>query len=280
MKVYDLHCHSTASDGALSPRELVHRAKRCGVDVLALTDHDTLSGIPQAQEAANEIDLEFITGVEISSDWQGRAIHIVGLGVDTQNSALLSGLARLQAMRKTRAMQMAHKLEKAGISGAVVWAENKSENTNLTRTHFARLLVERNKASTVSDVFKHYLRAGKPGYVKSIWAPMAETVTWIIDAGGQAIIAHPSRYNLTATKMGYLLTDFIECGGTGLEIAYSSCNRDIIRNNTKIAKKFGLKASLGSDFHDPDIPWTQLGKLPRLANDLTPIWENGLIQIK
>lgn len=273
MRIYDLHTHSTASDGLLSPTELVLRARAKGVETLALTDHDTTAGLHEAQTAANEHGLELIPGVEISATWRERTIHIVGLGIDPTNSVLLEGLTTLQHKRDERAQRIAERLEKEGFTNVLAGARSFGDGRNVTRTHFARYLVEQGVATQVSDVFKRYLRRGKPGYVNAYWAPLADAVAWINAAGGKAVIAHPSRYDLTGTKMRELLTDFTAAGGAALEVIYcSGCDPNTQRNNARFAREFGLAASVGSDFHDPSVSWVELGKLGRLPPDINPVW--------
>lgn len=270
--VYDLHSHSTASDGLLSPRELVARAKQFGVDVLALTDHDTVAGLSEAKAAADALAIALLNGVEISATWNRRTVHIVGLGIDTHNAVLLAGLDQLQAKRRERAAEMGRRLEAAGFPNAFAGAQRYGDGHNVTRTHFARYLMECGAAPSVADVFHSYLRAGKPGYVKTEWVPLAEAVKWIHNAGGQAVVAHPGRYDFTGSMLRAFLTDFVDCGGDGIEVVYSGCSPDMLRNNANYARQFRLRASVGSDFHDPTVPWVELGRLAQLPTDLPPIW--------
>jgi predicted metal-dependent phosphoesterase TrpH len=272
--IYDLHSHSTASDGVLSPWELVERAHNRGVNVLALTDHDTIDGLKEAKKAAESFGLGFVPGVEISVTWQGRLVHVVGLGVDETAHKLKEGLAQLQQTRQQRAEQIGRSLEKAGISGALEGAVKFASGGNPTRTHFARYLVAKGKSRSVANIFKRYLVPGKPGYVKVEWATLEQAVQWIADAGGVAVVAHPGRYKMTATRMRLLLEDFIACGGAGLEVVSGGCGQDVINNYAALAKRFGLKASTGSDFHDPAYGWIDLGRFPPLPAGLAPIWDS------
>jgi predicted metal-dependent phosphoesterase TrpH len=256
----------------MSPRDLVARARSQNVDVLALTDHDTLDGLAEARAAAVEYGLSLLNGVEISADWNGRSLHVVGLGIDPGNGTLRHGLTQVQAIRQQRAEEMARRLEAAGFRNALEGARRYGDGRNVTRTHFARYLVAQGAAASVSDVFRNYLRAGKTGYVKTTWAPLREAVAWINGAGGRAVIAHPSRYNFSGCMMRALLADFVDCGGAGLEVVYSGCDPNTIRDNAAYARRFKLRASLGSDFHDPNVPWAELGRLPPLPADLIPIW--------
>jgi len=272
---YDLHAHSTASDGLLTPTELVSRAKEQHVDVLALTDHDTVAGIEEAKTAALTHNICLVPGVEISSQWQKTGIHVIGLDINTQSVELLSQLQDLQTLRTTRAQEIGRRLAKEGIPDAYQGALRYTKAENLTRTHFARFLVDQGKASSISGVFKHYLAQGKPGYVKTEWPALEKVVQLIKHAGGIAIIAHPARYKLTANKTRQLLQDFKNHGGVGIEVAHGDCNRDTTAANIKLAEKFELQASVGSDFHDPDTPWLELGRLPRLPAGLPTVWDNG-----
>ncbi len=276
MSVYDLHSHSTASDGTLSPSDLVHRAAEQGVDVLALTDHDSLNGLAEAQQAAKENGIKLINGVEISASWDNRTLHIVGLGIDPSNQTLQTGLQQLQHIRLARAEKMAFKLEKAGIPNALKGAQALAKAGSVTRTHFARHIVNVGKATTLKDVFKHYLAANKTGYVKTQWCSLEDAVNWIKQAGGQAVIAHPDRYKMTASKFRACLNDFKHFGGTGIEVVYSGTHRDVINQNASFARNFDLRASVGSDFHSPGTSWVELGKLPPLPKDLTPIWSDWM----
>jgi predicted metal-dependent phosphoesterase TrpH len=272
---YDLHSHSTASDGTLTPTELVRRAHQHGVDVLALTDHDCVTGLTEAIAAAHEEQISLLPGIELSATWASRTIHIVGLDIDFHNRQLLDGCKAIQSTRIQRAEEMARRLGRKGIPDALNGARKFAGAGNITRTHFARYLVELGKANSVSDVFNRYLVPNKPGYVKTQWAELEEAVAWIVSAGGQAVIAHPGRYKLTSTKMRALLGDFVDCGGTGLEVVYSGCDRGTVESNAHFARQFGLKASAGSDFHNPGIPWIELGKLPPLPRHLDPVWVDG-----
>ncbi len=277
MLVYDLHSHSTASDGTLSPTNLVHRAAEQGVNVLALTDHDTLKGLAEARQAAKKNGIRLINGVEISASWENRTLHIVGLGIDPNNQPLQAGLHQLQSIRLERAEKMALKLEKAGIPNALKGAQALANTGSVTRTHFARHIVNVGKATTLKDVFKHYLATNKTGYVKTQWCSLEHAIGWIKQAGGQAIIAHPDRYKMTASKFRALLGEFKRFGGEGIEVIYSGLHRDVINQNANFARNFDLRASVGSDFHSPGTGWVELGKLPPLPEDLTPIWSDWML---
>jgi predicted metal-dependent phosphoesterase TrpH len=213
----DLHCHSTASDGLLAPAALVGLARDKGVSLLALTDHDDTSGLAEAASAADELGLDFVPGVEISATWSDRTVHVVGLGIDASNAALVEGLARVRGSRRRRAGRMAEELSKVGIEGSFEGAAAYAENPEvLSRTHFARYLVERNYARDVKSVFHRYLAQGKPGYVPHEWAALADAVGWIRASGGVAVMAHPGRYRLSEAEMDGLLAEFQTAGGRGV----------------------------------------------------------------
>lgn len=270
--LYDLHAHSTASDGTLSPEDLVERAVGAGVTHLALTDHDSTDGVVRARATARRLGLELIAGVEISVTWQSRVIHIVGLHVDIDHPELQAGLASLRAHRDWRAEEIARKLEKAGIDGALQGASEFATGPVISRTHFARFLVRKGLALSVRDVFKRYLVRGKPGYVAGTWASLADAVGWIRAAGGVAVVAHPARYDLTGAKLRQLLTEFRDCGGCALEVISGSHGRDDVLRMSRFARELDLAASAGSDYHGPENPWVDLGRLDRLPDGLSPIW--------
>ena len=273
MTCYDLHSHSTVSDGSLSPEQLVARAIDQGVDVLALTDHDGTEGIIAAQAAAQGTKLSLVTGVEISVTWGSSTIHILGLKVDHKNEALQKGLEKIRDYRKERAVKIAERLEKSGISGAYEGASQYASPVMLGRVHFAKFLVDKGHAKNINDVFKRYLVRNKPGYVSGEWATLAQAVNWINGAGGQAVIAHPARYKMTATKLRRLITEFKELGGVGLEVVSGRQHPEEIKTLAKLANDFNLLASCGSDFHSPDNTWVELGRLPELPSSVNPIWK-------
>ena len=273
MYCYDLHSHSTASDGTLTPTELVSRAVTAGVDVLALTDHDTLDGYAEARRAAAAEDIRLLAGVEVSVVWKNMTIHVLGLNVDPESRTLLDGLRGLLAFRDRRAEEIAHKLEKAGIPDALAGAVAYRRGRILSRTHFAHFLHEHGHAASLRDVFKRYLVKGKPGYVRGQWAPMSEALGWIIEAGGLPVIAHPARYGLTRTKLAGLIGEFREAGGVGLEVVSGSHSRDETLHMAALSREHKLFASAGSDYHGPEKPWVNLGRLRPLPNGCTPIWE-------
>lgn len=269
---YDLHSHSTASDGALTPTQLVERAATQDVNVLALTDHDGTEGIEEALFAARNHDLTLIPGVEVSVSWRGQTIHIVGLNVDVDDDSLQQGLKTLRDYRVVRARRIAEKLDKAGIPGALEGAAAYASETMLGRMHFAQFLVEKGYAKDTKDVFKRFLVRNKPGYVPADWTGLQDAVGWITDAGGQAVIAHPGRYRLTRTKLRRLIEDFKSFGGVGLEVASGSQHPDEVTQMARLAEEFDLLASCGSDFHSPEQHWTELGRILPLPASVTPIW--------
>jgi predicted metal-dependent phosphoesterase TrpH len=274
IKSPDLHTHSTASDGTLSPAQLVARAAAAEVRVLALTDHDTLAGIAEAERAAAGCGLQLVPGVEVSVSWQAQTVHIVGLGVDPHNPALNAGLEELRAYRHWRAEEIGRRLQKIGYQDAYAGAKALSNGRLIGRTHFARYLVAQGAADDVRNVFKHFLVKGKPGHVRGQWAALADAVGWIRAAGGQAVIAHPARYGLTRTKLLRLIGEFKAAGGTGIEVISGSHSRDEYFVYARHAREQGLLASAGSDFHGPEQPWIELGRLPPLPAGCQPIWQD------
>jgi predicted metal-dependent phosphoesterase TrpH len=270
----DLHCHSVVSDGTLTPEELALRAKTNGVELWALTDHDEIGGVERAAAAAKANGLAFLSGVEISVTFIGQTVHIVGLGFDANNAALREGLQRTRGGRKERAQEMSDGLAKVGIRGAFEGALTYAGNPDLiSRTHFARYLVETGVCKETNEVFRKYLTEGKPGFVPHRWASLKDAVQWITDAGGMAVIAHPARYGFTANEEFALFTEFKGHGGCGVEVVTGSHTAAEYVSYAHTAQEFGLAASRGSDFHSPAESHTELGALPLLPGHLTPIWE-------
>ncbi len=269
---YDLHTHSTASDGTLAPAGLVRRAAAAGIDCLALTDHDTVDGIAEAAVAADRCGIRLQPGVEISVTWERQTIHVVGLGVDPGARTLRAGLARLQDFRRWRAEEIGRRLERIGVADACAGARALAAGPIVGRTHFARLLVQRGRARSVREVFQHFLVRGKPGHVPGEWATLEEAVAWIRAAGGQAVIAHPARYRLSSGRLRRLIGEFRECGGEALEVVSGSHGRDAVAAMAGVARREGMLASAGSDYHGPGSPWIELGRLPPLPAGCTPVW--------
>jgi predicted metal-dependent phosphoesterase TrpH len=270
----DLHCHSTVSDGLLTPAALVRRAKENGVDLLALTDHDEIGGLAEANAEAQAIGQGFCNGVEISVSWgDDQTVHVVGLGFDAGYAPLMDGLAKVRGGRDSRAQRMAAELDKVGIHGAYEGALKYAGNPALiSRAHFARYIVELGHAKEVKSVFDWWLAKGKPGYVGHPWATMEDALGWIHGAGGIAVVAHPGRYRLSKDELHEMFGVFKELGGRGIEVISGSHGEDEMREYANVARKFGFLASRASDFHGPGESWIDLGKLPDLPPDLTPVW--------
>jgi hypothetical protein len=270
----DLHCHSVVSDGTLTPEALAVRAKTNGVELWALTDHDEIGGQQRAAAAAAAQGMHYLTGVEISVTFIGQTVHIVGLGFDADNAALNAGLAQTRGGRGQRAKDMAAGLAKVGIKDAYEGALKFAGNHDLiSRTHFARFLVESGVCKETNEVFRKYLTEGKPGYVEHRWATLKDAVTWITEAGGMAVIAHPARYKFSANQEFALFTEFKGHGGQGVEVITGSHTPAEYLSYADTAREYGLAASRGSDFHSPAESHTELGTLPYLPGQLTPVWE-------
>ena len=270
----DLHCHSVVSDGTLTPEELAPRAAANGVELWSLTDHDEIGGQHRAIAAAHAAGMAYLTGAEISVTFAGVTVHIVGLGFDPDNAALREGLAETRDGRIPRARDMADQLAKVGIAGAYDGALKYVGNPQLvSRTHFARFLVETGVCRDTPEVFRKYLTEGKPGYVPHRWAALGDAVRWITQAGGVAVIAHPARYKFTANEEYALFSEFKAHGGQGVEVVTGSHTAAEYVTYADMAREFGLAASRGSDFHGPEESYTDLGKLPFLPDTLTPVWE-------
>ena len=270
----DLHCHSVVSDGTLTPEALAERAISNGVELWALTDHDEIGGQARAAAAAKAVGMRYITGVEISVTFLGKTVHIVGLGIDTDNPDLREGLEQTRGGRRMRAQDMADGLAKVGIKGAFEGALQYVGNPDLiSRTHFARHLVETGVCKETNEVFRKYLTEGKPGYVEHRWATLKDAVGWITGAGGMAVVAHPARYKFTPNEEFALFTEFKGHGGRGVEVVTGSHSAAEYVTYAATAQEFGLAASRGSDFHSPLESHTELGTLPYLPGGLTPVWE-------
>ncbi len=269
----DLHCHSTVSDGVLAPSAVAERARAQGVEVWALTDHDEVGGLDQARSTAHDLGMQFINGVEISVTWAQKTIHIVGLNFDADNVQLRDGLAKTRSGRQRRAEDMSADLARVGIPNCYEGALKYVGNPDLiSRAHFARYLVEIGVCPDVSSVFKSYLTEGHPGFVPHRWATLAEALKWITQAGGSAIVAHPGRYDLDLLKADVFFNEFKSLGGVGIEVVTGSHTPDQYEEYAKIAKQYNFLASRGSDFHAVEKGMLDLGQLPSLPKDLTPVW--------
>ena len=271
----DLHCHSTVSDGVLTPAQLVERAFQRGVKLLALTDHDDVAGLEEARLAAVEKNITFINGVEISVSWRRRTIHVLGLNIDPSYPPLVEGLAAIRAGRIQRARNIAAALEKAGIEGSLEGAYTYVGTRGLIgRTHFARFLIENGHAKDMKSVFKKYLVKGKPGYASHEWATLSETIDWINASGGRAVIAHPARYNLGKNVLNDLLDEFCALGGKAIEVISASHTSQQVEVFAEHAKTNNLLVSCGSDFHGPNESYYDLGRLPELPAGCVPVWHD------
>lgn len=270
----DLHAHSNISDGMLAPVDLVAHAAAHQVQVLALTDHDDTSGLAAASAEAARLGMQFINGVEISVTWKKRTLHIVGLKINPDYPPLKAGLEVIRAGRHTRAVGMAAGLEKAGIKGSLEGAYHYAQEGIISRTHFARFLVEKGYAKDNKAVFKNYLVKGKPGYFEHQWANLEDAVSWIVGSGGVAVLAHPGRYDLKRTSMLVLLEEFRALGGTAIEVVTSSHTADQYAEFAKYAHQFDLKASQGSDYHGKGLSFMEMGRLPTLPSMCKPVWQD------
>ena len=269
----DLHCHSTASDGWLPPAQVVRRAHTNGVDLLALTDHDTLAGLAEAMEEATRLGLRLVCGVEISVTFVKETVHIVGLGVNTTDTTLNDALAGLRAGRQERARRMGEALAEVGVPGVYEGAQALAHNPEMVgRAHLARHIVSTGRLPDVGAVFRHYLAKGKPGYVEHEWARLEDAVGWIVGAGGIAVIAHPARYRLDPIGMEHLFDRFIACGGKAVEVVSGAHSDDEVRLYAELARRRGLLASRASDFHGVDESRIDLGNCPPLPAGLDPVW--------
>jgi len=269
----DLHCHSIVSDGTLTPEALAARAHANGVELWALTDHDEIGGQQRALAAARSHGLPYLSGTEISITFAGQTVHIVGLGFDAEDPRMKEGLRQTRGGRGERAREMAASLAAVGIQGAFEGALKYAGNPELiSRTHFARYLVEAGVCRETNEVFRKYLTEGKPGFVPHRWATLRDAVSWIVSAGGLAVIAHPARYSFSPTEEYALFSEFKAHGGRGVEVVTGSHSAAEYVKYADMAREFGLAASRGSDFHSPDESHTDLGQLPDLPGNVTPVW--------
>ncbi len=271
----DLHCHSTVSDGVLAPAQLVQRAHANGVELLALTDHDELDALAQAAQAAGALGMRFVAGVEVSVSWAGETVHVLGLGIDADDRRLAAGLARTRQGRLGRARAIAAQLEAAGVPRAFEGALAHAGNPRMvSRTHFARHIVEAGICADVGEVFRRFLVEGRPGHVAHRWAALGEALEWIRGAGGVAVLAHPGCYRLDDTALRALIAEFRDRGGEGIEVVCGGHDAREYRVFARHAQAFGLRASRGSDFHAPGEGAADLGGLPALPSPLVPVWRD------
>lgn len=277
---YDLHSHSICSDGVLSPAEVVRRARANGVDVLALTDHDSTDGLVEAHAAARECGLALVPGVEVSVTWGKQLIHIVALAIDPAYPALRSGLERQRQLRHERAVRIADKLDRLGIAGSLEGASRQAAGAAPGRNHFARFLVEQGHVRDLRQAFKRYLGHGGECHVPCCWASLDEALDWIHAAGGRAVLAHPGRYGMTRSALRRFLAAFRDARGDAIEVISGSQTPDQTRAMAEHAREYGLLASMGSDFHAPGQGWAELGVLPRLPGDCIPVWHDWDVALR
>lgn len=270
--IFDLHTHSDASDGSLTSSELLSLAAENNVDVLSITDHDTVSGYDRiTDDSAGTITL--IAGIELSTIWSGRGIHVVGLNIDPASSKLCHGIERQQSARLARAKTIAQRLTKLGIDDSFDAVQILANGSGIGRPHFARHLVNIGMVKDVATAFRKYLGAGKLGDVNAGWASLDEVVSWVDSAGGIAVLAHPAKYNLTTTKLRLLLDDFVAAGGRAIEVVSGQQDPSVTHRIASLAKDFGLAASSGSDFHHPGLTWSAPGRFAELPGDIPKVWD-------
>jgi len=269
--IFDLHSHTRCSDGSLEPHELIDRAIGQGVDVLAITDHDTLDayrGLSLKQDR-----LELVAGIEFSTQWESTGIHVLGLNVDPASDAVQVGVRYQTEARRQRARRIGEILGKMGVTGAFDGASALAEGSYIGRPHFARYLVDIGRAASVEDAFRKFVGDGKAGDVRQHWADLSQVVQWIREAGGIAVLAHPLKYKLTRTRLKRLLADFMRAGGEGMEVVSGQQQPQLTSAMGQLCDQMKLLASCGSDFHQPDTPWSELGRFPALPRHVTPVWE-------
>lgn len=270
--LFDLHCHSTASDGKLAPAALVQRARDRGVGVLAITDHDSVAAYAELT-GASAAELRLIPGIELSAQWRGQTIHVVGLNIGLHTGAIEEAVTLQRAARQRRALVIAQRLARKGLGDLSPAVAELGERISIGRPHIAELLVERGQARSTDDAFRKHLGTGRIGDVKNEWASLQQVVAWIREAGGSAVIAHPEKYQLTRTRLRDLVSDFRAAGGTALEVVSGRQQAQESRQLAKLCAETGLAASTGSDFHQPDQFWAELGSQPALPEGCEPVWE-------
>lgn len=269
--IFDLHSHTTLSDGSLEPHELIDRAVEKGVGTLAITDHDTLDAYGEIPPLNGAIRL--VAGIELSTQWQNTGIHVLGLNVDLGSDAIQTAATQQSGARLERAWHIGEKLEKKGIEGAFEGAQKLSPGSYIGRPHFAQHLINIGKVNSMDAAFKKYMGDGKAGDVKQQWADLPQIIQWIRDADGIAVLAHPLKYKLTRTKLKRLLDDFIQAGGQGMEVVSGQQQAYLTGDMAQLCEQKGLLASCGSDFHGPGKSWSELGVFPPLPGNVTPVWE-------
>jgi hypothetical protein len=272
----DLHTHSNQSDGALSPQALVERAHQAGINVLALTDHDSIAGIEAAAEAARAVGMSLVPGVEISTAWRAQAIHVLGLWIDPTSPALQGALAAQAERRKERMRTICGRLSKARLPGEALLRAVSGIPGVATRTHLAQAMVDEGVVERTDEAFRKYLGKGKCGHVAVDWPGLAEGIAWITAAGGVAVLAHPCRYGLSAGARRRFLTDFVTAGGKGIEVLSGGNSLQHLESCTRMAETHGLLGSVGSDFHSPQFAWNPIGRSLKLPDCITPIWRGRL----
>ncbi len=270
--IYDLHCHTTASDGTLSPEALIQLAIERDIDTLAITDHDTIRAHQTLN--LNTKHLNLISGIELSTQWRGVNVHIVGLNFQLDSTTMLNAVEQQQQARNERAEIIAEKLEQLGIEAPLAGAKSIAGDSTIGRPHFAEYLVNCGAVNNTKQAFKKYLGAGKPGDVKQLWAPLSQVVEWIRDAGGIAVLAHPAKYKLTNTKLGALCDDFITAGGQGFEVCSGLQLPSVTKHMAQLCEQKNLLASCGSDFHRPNQQWAELGRYSKMPEHCTPVWQH------
>ncbi|RLA08481.1 MAG: phosphatase [Gammaproteobacteria bacterium] len=274
--IADLHCHSNISDGILSPTELVQVAKKNSIDLLSLTDHDSVDGLKEAKKIADKLNIQFLTGIEISTIWQKKPIHIVGLNFNPDDRIMQEGLKKLINSRQNRAIKIAKKIENLGLSGVLERVSILAGNKNISRTHFATYLIEQKKCNTMQEAFDKYLADNKRCCVPLLSVDLSDAVGWIKNAGGVAVVAHPMRYKMTMSWLNHLCQDFKNLGGDGIEVISGRTNEQDIKTATNLCVDYDFKASIGSDFHNPKNKFVYLGMNKKLPKKLTPIWQDML----
>ncbi len=270
----DLHCHTTASDGQLTPTELVARATENGVTHLAITDHDTINGLKEARAAAGEQGLRLIPGVELSCQWKSHTIHVVGLDFDADDTAFGGALAEQNDNRWRRARMIHERLSGLGVEDLLERATEKARGDVPGRPHFASALMEAGKVKDFNQAFKRHLGAGKRGDVKACWPELDTVVQWILEAGGIPVLAHPRKYKMTATKLRSLVADFRRAGGRALEVSTSGQSSGDLGFLAELCRRESMLASQGSDFHFPGASWCELGRIAKMPEGLDPVWHH------